>query len=267
MTYTRTLSGTAGNNVLTGDSRNEQINGLGGNDFLSGNGGSDRLDGGTGNDNLNGGDGDDILIGGSGTDLLTGGAGADVFVVSSGGGADTVSDFVVGTDLIDLTAFGAYSSIVQSGSDTLITLSGGETLRLQGVSAGTVTDFSFLGLPASLPSSSPLPATYDRTVNGSATKDALVGDAGNDQTNQPAGGAAIDANALAAGVQGFTLVDVFTGAAGQPRLARDEPVSEAPHLLQLEGAGRADYEPGFAESPAGRIVDIGCGERDVGWLL
>ena len=147
MVYDRTLNGTAVNNTINGDGRNEQINGLGGNDTLNGNGGTDRLDGGIGNDTLNGGDGDDILIGGTGTDTLTGGAGADVFVVSLSGGADTATDFLVGTDLIDLTAFGAYQSIAQSGADTLVTLGSGPsgtTLRLTGVTASTVTDASFL---------------------------------------------------------------------------------------------------------------------------
>ena len=145
MVYTRTLTGTAASNVLVGDSRNEQINGLGGNDALYGNAGSDLLDGGIGNDTLNGGDGDDILIGGGGNDTLTGGIGADVFTVSLAGGADIVTDFVVGTDLIDITAFGAYQSIVQSGADTLITLASGVTLKLNNVTASFLTSASFIG--------------------------------------------------------------------------------------------------------------------------
>ncbi|WP_420010631.1 M10 family metallopeptidase C-terminal domain-containing protein [Tateyamaria sp.] len=51
-----------------------------------------------------GGVGADILVGGSGNDTLTGGAGADVFVFDREAGFDTVIDFEVGTDKIDLSA-------------------------------------------------------------------------------------------------------------------------------------------------------------------
>ena len=166
------MNGSALANTLTGDGRNEQLNGLGGADFLNGMGGSDRLDGGIGNDTLNGGEGDDILIGGTGNDTLTGGAGADLFVASASGGADVINDFVVGTDLIDLTAFGAYQSIVQSGADTLITLTGGVTMRLLNVVATTVTDSSFVGLPA--PSPMVLPSSLKAVVIDDLGADADV---------------------------------------------------------------------------------------------
>lgn len=74
------------------------------------------LIGGAGNDRLFGGDGNDRLVGGDGRDFLTGGSGADVFVaeknsVKSTGksgsfSTDTITDFVAGTDKIDLSAFG-----------------------------------------------------------------------------------------------------------------------------------------------------------------
>jgi len=65
---------------------------------------------------LIGGAGNDRLIGGDGRDFMTGGSGADVFVaeknsVKSTGksgsfSTDTITDFVAGTDKIDLTGFG-----------------------------------------------------------------------------------------------------------------------------------------------------------------
>jgi hypothetical protein len=172
--YDRTLNGTAVSNTINGDGRNEQVNGLGGADTLNGNGGDDRLDGGIGNDRLSGGDGNDILIGGAGNDTLTGGAGADVFLASVGGGADTLTDFLVGTDLIDVAAFGAYQSIVQSGADTLITLAGGVTMRLLNVTAATVTDASFVGL--SPPPAAPLAMTPPTVFKAVTTDQASQGE-------------------------------------------------------------------------------------------
>ena len=62
---------------------------------------------------LNGDAGNDRVIGGGGADTLTGGLGSDTFVFSNGDSGntaltrDTITDFVVGADLIDLTAIDA----------------------------------------------------------------------------------------------------------------------------------------------------------------
>jgi Ca2+-binding RTX toxin-like protein len=74
----------------------DSINGTGNtlNNVLTGNGG---------NNALNGGAGVDVLAGGGGADSLTGGAGADTFKLSTAtGGADLITDFLSGTDLIRL---------------------------------------------------------------------------------------------------------------------------------------------------------------------
>jgi len=66
---------------------------------------NDTLSGGSGKDKLYGGKGDDLLIGGAGADTLTGGAGADTFRITGGTGtsnADRISDFLAGTDRIEL---------------------------------------------------------------------------------------------------------------------------------------------------------------------
>ncbi len=56
-------------------------------------------------DNLSGGDGDDRLFDGRGRDKMTGGAGADVFVFEQDGRTDTITDFTLGKDRIDLSDF------------------------------------------------------------------------------------------------------------------------------------------------------------------
>ncbi|HDM8046003.1 TPA: cadherin-like domain-containing protein, partial [Vibrio campbellii] len=64
------------------------------------------LTGGEGDDLIVGGDGDDVLVGGLGSDILTGGDGSDIFkwTVDSvdEGAVDTITDFTVNEDSIDL---------------------------------------------------------------------------------------------------------------------------------------------------------------------
>ncbi|OBZ95939.1 hypothetical protein ADU59_05955 [Pararhizobium polonicum] len=89
--------------------------GTAGNDRLFGSKGGDTLDGGAGNDQLFGGGGNDILIGGTGTNVLYGQVGADTFksieraAHYTSENSDTIGDFVVGTDKIDVSAFGISS--------------------------------------------------------------------------------------------------------------------------------------------------------------
>ncbi|PRY75987.1 putative secreted protein (type I secretion substrate) [Yoonia maritima] len=70
---------------------------------LLGSDGGDILQGQLGNDVIFGGAGDDILRDGRGSDTLTGGAGADVFILSADGATDTITDFSLGEDTIDLS--------------------------------------------------------------------------------------------------------------------------------------------------------------------
>ena len=56
-----------------------------------------------GDDTVQTANGDDILVGGAGNDTLTGGDGADIFVYKfSNAGDDTITDFVVGEDSVDV---------------------------------------------------------------------------------------------------------------------------------------------------------------------
>jgi Ca2+-binding RTX toxin-like protein len=73
------------------------------NNIITGNNGANGLNGFGGADILNGGRGADTLIGGDGNDSLTGGAGRDLFVFTdTDSSRDTITDFVSGTDKIDL---------------------------------------------------------------------------------------------------------------------------------------------------------------------
>jgi Ca2+-binding RTX toxin-like protein len=66
----------------------------------------DLLLGRQGKDKLFGLEGDDFLNGGQGKDQLTGGEGADTFVFTKGSGKDTIMDFEVGLDVIQIAKGG-----------------------------------------------------------------------------------------------------------------------------------------------------------------
>ncbi|MBO1075021.1 calcium-binding protein [Roseomonas marmotae] len=110
-------TGNASANVMIGNAGANTLLGLGGNDEIHGGGGADRLEGGAGNDVLGGDNGNDvifgdagsdIIIGGQGADTLTGGDGADFFTYTAFvAGRDTIADFIIGTDKIDLSAIDA----------------------------------------------------------------------------------------------------------------------------------------------------------------
>jgi serralysin len=102
-----TLIGGLGSDSLSGDAGNDSLDGGGANDTLLGGGGNDTLLGGDGNDSLDGGGANDRLIGGLGNDTLTGGLGADRFVYNnSNEGPDTITDFNVSQDFIQVSAVG-----------------------------------------------------------------------------------------------------------------------------------------------------------------
>ena len=105
------LSGNAGNDTIDTGAGNNTVDGGAGNDIIAGGSGNDSLAGGANNDSINAGAGNDILVGGAGADQLTGGDGVDIFKYtaqseSTNSTYDTVTDFVRGTDLMDLQSTG-----------------------------------------------------------------------------------------------------------------------------------------------------------------
>lgn len=102
---TWTLQPTLENLELTGSAA---ITGGGNNaaNNITGNDAANTLNGASGDDVLDGRAGDDLLIGGAGSDQLSGGDGADVFVFNSSIGADTVRDYVQGSDKLRVSMAG-----------------------------------------------------------------------------------------------------------------------------------------------------------------
>ena len=151
------LTGSNFNDTLSGDAGNNTLRGQGGTDTVSyanatagvtvdlGNAAAQNT-GGAGTDtlssfeNLVGSGHNDVLTGSSGSNILTGLAGDDTFVFKLGSGADTVTDFSLSDDVLDLSdyfdteaQFLAANPLQASGPDTLVQLGGGNSVTLAGV--------------------------------------------------------------------------------------------------------------------------------------
>ncbi|MCF3932649.1 hypothetical protein L1787_04360 [Acuticoccus sp. M5D2P5] len=142
-----TIVGGPGHDTLIGGHGRDELNGNGGHDILHGDGGHDALFGGGGHDTLDGGRGNDTLDGGAGSDLLTGGRGADTFVVTHLRGNDTITDFVQGQDVLDMSALGLPLSAILArfhvdGDDMVFETDNG-TVRLLEAAALTFTEADF----------------------------------------------------------------------------------------------------------------------------
>ena len=95
----------------------------------------------------------DTLIGGKGAVLVDGGAGSDVFSFRQGGGQEAISGFQasgVNHDFIQLTNYGftsfaqVQSDLSQVGANTLLTLSGGDSVLIRNTTVASLNADDFL---------------------------------------------------------------------------------------------------------------------------
>ena len=110
---------------------------------------NDILIGGNGDDTLIASSGDDQLFGGEGDDHLRGGAGSDTFVFDIDDGSDTIADFEINSDTIDLSNITSVSSIedlaiLQDGNDAVIHYSSDGQIRLSNIDKQHLDDGEFL---------------------------------------------------------------------------------------------------------------------------
>ena len=129
---------------------------------ISGDSSDNSLVGGDGRDTISGGAGNDTLNGGRESDTLTGGAGADTFVIAryrnvfgnpaDRAGSDTITDFNIAQDKIDLGDYGFYffgdilSRAHQVGANVVIDLGPTEHLTINNVQLGSLTVANFTGV-------------------------------------------------------------------------------------------------------------------------
>ncbi|SFH98121.1 calcium-binding protein [Albimonas pacifica] len=164
------ITGGAGADSISGGAGRDTIQGDGDDDVLRGARGTDTIDGGAGDDAVHGGANDDLLFGGAGTNDLYGGRGedvihlevgentarggehADLFIVEMGAGADTILDFEVDLDRIQVLS-GATSfeqlDITLRGDRTYVTYGlATDVVALVGVAPGDLDASDFLFGPA-----------------------------------------------------------------------------------------------------------------------
>lgn len=157
----------AGNDIIFGLTGDDSIYGNEDNDLLFGNQNNDNIFGGKGNDIIYGGknddylsgdEGDDILSGDRGNDRFTGNAGQDTFVFRAESGLDTINDFRVAEDIIQIAVGLGFNSgadllgaITSNGTSTsggffsVITLSPGNTITVFHDVALTAANFTLAG--------------------------------------------------------------------------------------------------------------------------
>lgn len=146
-----TVFGGAGNDTIAGWGGNDRFDGGAGNDLIYGGFGRDVVTGGTGRDWIDLGSGNDTYFdteetGETGRDTITGGTGADRFVFGDVISQEVITDFELGTDMLELSATLVSGRTAQDVVDdlarvladgVLITVAPGQTLFLRGLQSTT----------------------------------------------------------------------------------------------------------------------------------
>jgi len=195
--------------------------------------GVDTVTGGAKADTIGGGAGADVITGGKGVDSLTGGAGADQFKYtnadqSNTGGADTIVDFVTGTDKIVITLDLSAKTTAQTVDATVNTAAAGTTAVQNGLS-GSIGQATYDTTNSQLivnANADNLVTTLDYVVNVSAVATAANSIVDGDINYVITGGSAADtivagggADTISSGAGGGSItggagIDTITGGAG-----------------------------------------------------
>jgi Ca2+-binding RTX toxin-like protein len=191
-------------------------NGGAGDDVLTGNSSGDYLIGNAGDDTISGGNGADIILDGAGVDRMTGGNGVDTFILSRDGETDTIADFDVSQDRLDLSGWGrlyhvsgltwstrSNGAVITYGDETLVVLTDdGTPFQSTDLAAHELFNLTHTDLTYMIGGSDPFADTtslgnfegsagadtlsgtaFDDTIRGNLGDDVLVGGEGDDILN------------------------------------------------------------------------------------
>jgi len=174
------LTGSFTNDTLIGNNADNQIVGFGGDDVLIGGGGNDHLVGG-GNVRFIGGDGNDIIEAGFGP--------RDTIEFHAGDDHDEVFN-IEGFDDVKIFDYATAQSIVQNGSDVVVTLSAADSITFHNTDIATLQPaLHFMGTPGADVMTG---TAGDDKLSGGAGDDTIIGDNGNDLLSGDAGADTID---------------------------------------------------------------------------
>jgi len=220
--------------------------------------GADVLTGGAGADRLSGGAGEDVLQDGAGRDSLTGGTGADIFVLAADGEPDTITDFTLGQDRIDLSAWGMLRNLDQltmTGTATGLTLRFGAEVLTITSAAGSRIDPGLLQMRdlinltqlftdpgTGAEPTEPLPGDIQGTaaadlLTGTAAADRMFGLGGNDTLYGGAGADVLQGGAGQDRLEGGTGADILQGDDGNDIYVVQE---SGDVIREAAGQGTAD---------------------------
>lgn len=250
------------------------LGGYAGEDILGG-AGHDTIDGGQGDDRILAGAGNDRIIVRDGYDSVTGGTGNDTYVLLPSASINsntylTITDFTLGQDRVDLSAFGisswdALKALVPPGvagtADTNFTFmrGGAVSFLLKGVNYWTLSERDFIFAPGDAPreifanqSGYVFGGTGNDRLHGSYNGSTIFGDAGDDiiyaaigGVTSMTGGAGRDIFALTSAT-GFATAIVTDFTQGQDRIdVSDLGISSFDVLRDM-----------MLLSPAGRTIQI-----------
>ena len=200
-------------------------NGGAGDDVLTGNSSGDYLIGNAGDDTISGGNGADIILDGAGVDRMTGGNGVDTFILSRDGETDTIADFDVSQDRLDLSGWGrlyhvsgltwstrSNGAVITYGDETLVVLTDdGTPFQSTDLAAHELFNLTHTDLTYMIGGSDPFADTtslgnfegsagadtlsgtaFDDTIRGNLGDDVLVGGEGDDILNGGVGADDLD---------------------------------------------------------------------------
>ncbi len=163
---------------------------------------------GDGNDTIIGNDQDNKIWGGRGLNTEAGGAGKDTFIIKENSVTqDTITDFKIGEDKIDLSDFDSlkFSDLIiaQQGNDVLIAFSSGQKILLKNLNSDQITINSFTGIEGAI-----------NVVDGTSVNDNLIGTNLIDSINGFAGDDKISGGGGNDYIKGEEGNDILTGGNG-----------------------------------------------------
>ena len=203
--------------------------------------GDDQIVGSDVGDTISGQGGDDIIFDGHGSDFLTGGVGEDTFIFAADGQPDTILDFQLGVDRLDLSRFDFLNDVSQleitTTADGAVISFADEDIIVRTDDNSQLSSADFTNANTFNADRPPL-LQVNQLLNGAGNNDVLIGGSGNDTISGFAG-----ADELSGGAG----LDLLIGAGGADTLrggGGDDVLQGGSEADLLIGGTDSDYIEG-----------------------